>query len=233
MRLKWDEQGIRWFLDASAYTGYHEKLAGYIVPHLKPGDTLCDAGCGLGRLDLELAPYVSRVTAVDINENAIGVLRQDVAARGLDNVCADVGDAGAMTETFDVVLMSFFGRFNMREFLKLFRRKLIRIVGADNSSNLHPERYGFIQRDTVPSVCEELDSIGASYSLEQYSIEFGQPLRSREDAELYVLGNAPEAPLPEVRDFLEERLERTGRDDFPLYLPNMKNLGIFIIEKEQ
>lgn len=233
MRFSWDEQTIRWFVDAGAYTNFHKALAQKIIPHLELGDRLCDAGCGLGRLDLELAPYVSKLAAVDLNENAVGVLRADAEALGLYNLQAEVRDADTLTEIFDVVLLSFFGQSNMLDYLRLCRRKLIRIVSADNKSGLYPERYRCNLKDTVPIVCGELDAQGLAYRLELYSIEFGQPLKSRQDAKLYILKNAPEASDEEISDFLNDRIMHTGRDDFPLYLPNQKELGIFTIDKER
>ena len=71
------------------------------------------------------------------------------------------------------------------------------------------------------------------YSLELDSIEFGQPLRSQRDAELFVLQNAPKADAEEISNFLDKNLVSTRRDDFPLYLPNKKELGIFIINAEE
>ena len=233
MRIVWDEQGISWFLDAGVYTGFHQALAEKIKPYLEQKDTLCDLGCGLGRLDLELAPNVFEVTAVDISERAIDVLRRDAEALGLKNIKAEVRDVTTLTEFFDVALLSFFGQSNIGKFSQLCRRRLIRIVGADNSSNFYPERYRCEARDTVPSVRGELEVLGVGYELEMCSIEFGQPLRSRHDAEAYVLRNAPEATAKEVNTFLKDRLESTGREDFPFYLPNKKELGIFIIDKEK
>jgi SAM-dependent methyltransferase len=233
MRFSWDEQTVQWFLDAGVYTEFHKILAQKIKPYLEPGCTLCDAGCGLGRLDLELAAYVKELTAIDLSANAIDVLRCDAKALGLDNLRTDVCDADTLTKSFDIVVLSFFGQSNMLHFLKLCRHRLIRIVSADNKSGLYPERYRCNVKDTVPIVCAELDAQGIRYKLELYSFEFGQPLRSWRDAELYVLNNAPKATAEEVRNFLNESITRTGRDDFPFYLPNQKDLGIFIIDKEE
>ena len=233
MRFSWDEQTIQWFLDATAYTEFHKTLAQNIKPYLEPGSTLCDAGCGLGRLDLELAAYVKELIAIDVNTNAISVLRCDAKKLGLDNLRAEVCDADALTKTFDTVLLSFFGQSNMAHFLHLCRHRLIRIVNADTKSGLYPERYRCNVKDTVPIVCAELDRLGMRYKLELYSCEFGQPLRSWEDAEQYVLKNAPKATSREVHDFLNKNITRAESKEFPFYLPNQKNLGIFIIDKEE
>jgi len=39
--------------------------------------------------------------------------------------------------------------------------------------------------------------------------------------------------MTEVSDFLNGRIVNTGRDDFPLFLPNEKEFGIFIVNKEK
>jgi len=232
MHIKWDENGIRWFLDAGEYTGFHKMLAQKIIPYLLPGDTLCDAGCGLGRLDLELTEYVQSIRSIDINDDAISVLQKDIVNLGKQNIRAEVCDASALDETYDVMLLSFFGQSNMLDFLKNCRRRLIRVVSMENNSTLYPSRHRNYTRDTVASVQEELDAQGIKYSLELSALEFGQPLRTWQDAEQYILRNAPEAPDDEVNDFLKEHLQNTGRDDFPYFLPNYKEFGIFIIDKE-
>ena len=230
IRYSWDEQNIRWFLDASAYTGFHKALARKIAAYMEPGDMLCDAGCGLGRIDLELAPYVSELTAIDICENATGVLRGDAEAAGASNLHVICGDALSLSNTFDVVLLSFFGQSNITDFMRLCRRRLIRVVGAENKSSLYPERYRNHVKDTAPVVYESLTAQGVAFKLERHTLEFGQPLRSQKDAEQYILSNAPQASVKEVNEFLDEHITHTGRDDFPLYLPNKKGLGVFILE---
>ena len=231
MRFTWNERKIRWFLDASAYTGFHKALAQKIIPHLDQGKTLCDLGCGLGRLDLELAAYVCDLTAVDIDENVIDILHRDTAALGIKNLRALTRDVSLLTRGFDVILMSFFGRTGLLDYLKLCH-KLIRIVGVDDKSGLYPEKYRCTEKDTVPIVQEFLDTNGIDYKLELHSLEFGQPFRSWNDAELYVLENAPTASICEVSDFLNARVAHIGREDFPFYLPNQKEFGIFITDKE-
>ena len=233
MRFTWNKNEIRWLLDAGSYTGFHKALAQIVVPHLEADGTLCDLGCGLGRLDLELSAHVRELTAIDINENATGVLRRDVEMLGIDNLRVRVGDTLSLTEVFDIVLMSFFGWTDMSDYLKLCRKKLIRIVSTENKSGLYPENHRCKEKVTIPVVHEELVTKGVEYKLELHSAEFGQPLVSWEEAVSFVRKNAPEATAEEIGGFLNARLERTGREDFPFYLPNQKEFGIFIIDKEE
>ena len=232
MQYVWNGQTIRWFMEASAYTGFHKTLAGKIIPYLNKGDTLCDLGCGVGRLDLELAPYVSHLTAIDLNENAVSILRQDAELSGLRNLSADCADAGTLDGNFDILLTSFFGRPEMADLLRLCRRRLIRIVHMEIKGRLYPGRPRFTQKDTVDMVQQELAAMGVAYRLETDSIEFGQPFRSWQDAVLFVRNNASDACDGEIDGFLQDNIIRTGRDDFPFYLPNPKEFGIFVIDRE-
>ena len=226
----WDEKSSERFIDASVYTGFHKQLAKKIIPHLEPGDKMCDVGCGLGRLDLELAPFVSDILAIDISEYAILTLSEEAARTGVKNIRAMQGDAAELGADFDVILMSLYGLEDIPGMLERCKRKHIRIVGAGRRSGLYPERYRRELKDAVPIVRDRLESLGIVYALEMCTFEFGQPLRTMHDAEKFVLTNAPEAEGKEVTGFLDEFLHNTGRDDFPYYLPYQKELGIFVID---
>ena len=66
----WDADTIRFMIDACEHAPYNRELAAYIGPRLAPGAHVCDAGCGLGYLSLELARHAGRVTAVDRSPEA-------------------------------------------------------------------------------------------------------------------------------------------------------------------
>ena len=231
MFFSWDEQSIKWFLDAAAFTGFHKALALRIVPYLEPGDTVIDVGCGLGRLDIELCAYVSEITAIDINEHVTQTLLQDIERLKLKNLRVLKGDVYDSDETFDVMLMSLYGSPDNSVLFKRFRRRLIRIVSAGTKSHLYPESHRVNKKESVAQVQDEFESLGVSYKLDLCSIEFGQPLISLQDAGAFVLKNAPNAKADEVEGFLSENITETGREDFPYYLPYQKQLGIFIIDR--
>ena len=231
MTITWDEPTIRRFIEASEYTGYHKALAAKILPYLESDDTLLDIGCGLGRLDIELSQHVLGILAVDTCESAIEAIRLETERLGISNIRTRHGDAEEITDIFDVVLMSFFRLEDTLGFMNRCRSKLIRIVGAGMKSGLYPEKYRRENKNAVPAVKKELDDQGIKYDFELCAIEAGQPLKTRGEAELFVLSNASEADNEEITSFLNERLEETGREDFPLYLPYQKELGIFVINK--
>src|SRR6185369_9342143 len=87
-------------MDGSAHVythGHHESVlrshrwrtatnsAAHLLPHLAPGQSLLDVGCGPGTITVDLAARVApgRVTAVELTEDALRLARAeaDVAGR--------------------------------------------------------------------------------------------------------------------------------------------------------
>ena len=231
MQFLWNEETIQRFIDASEYTGFHIRLADEIRPHLDESDSFCDIGCGLGRIDLALSPWLSHITAADIDSRVINRLKADAAARGITNISGKCLDISEFDEVFDVVFMSFFGKsHSIQQYYKLCRKKMIRVVNAENKGNLYPSHHRRVKKDTIPIVKNELYRSGLSYKLKTFSAEFGQPLKSMDDAKSFVVQNAPDVSADELCDFLTENIQSTGDNDFPYYLPNKKEMGIFIID---
>ncbi len=107
---------------ANTYThGHHESVlrshrwrtaensAGYLLPHLPPGGRLLDVGCGPGTITLDLAERLGpdgRVTALETDEAALSLAREEAARRGVDGVGFVTGDVEALDlpdDAFDVV----------------------------------------------------------------------------------------------------------------------------------
>jgi SAM-dependent methyltransferase len=104
-----------------AYThGHHESVlrshrwrtaensAAHLLPHLRPGLTLLDVGCGPGTITADLAGRVApgTVIAVEPTDAALDLARAELARRGVDGVVFAVGDVHDLPfddGTFDVV----------------------------------------------------------------------------------------------------------------------------------
>lgn len=61
MNFDWNPRTIQWYEDANSYSGFFKKVAQRIAPKLQGYFTLCDIGCGLGLLDLELSRHLPTI----------------------------------------------------------------------------------------------------------------------------------------------------------------------------
>lgn len=92
-----------------SYTGRDiEVEAGFILPHLKPGMSLLDCGCGPGTITLGLAEAVAlgRVVGADIEPTMIEQATRIAAEMGVRNVEFTVGDIYDLPfedDEFDIV----------------------------------------------------------------------------------------------------------------------------------
>ncbi len=234
MSYKWTKQSIRWFAEASEYTNFHKNLADKISPYLKKEYTLCDVGCGLGRLDIFLAPYVSQITAIDSEKYVIDELNKKAGDMNISNINAVCADARKCANPHDIFIMSFFGHNGeMESYFQQCRKKLIRIANASDTGTFYPKIYSRKNKSTIPIIEKQLKEQGITYRLLTETIEFGQPLRSEDDAKNFVIYNAPDASSHEINQFLNVHAQNTGKRDFPIYIPNRKQIGIFIVNMEE
>ena len=85
-----------------------EDSAGHLLPHLRPGMSVLDVGCGPGTITVDLAARVAPgwVTAVEMTVEALDLARVEAQARDRSNVDFVTSDVHALDfpdDTFDVV----------------------------------------------------------------------------------------------------------------------------------
>jgi ubiquinone/menaquinone biosynthesis C-methylase UbiE len=103
----------RYVIDPSVQPGYvgsrdARTFLPFLLPHLRPGMDILDAGCGVGAIALDLAASVEprRMVGVDVDASQIDAARLSAADRGLTNAEFSVGSAYDLPfddATFDVV----------------------------------------------------------------------------------------------------------------------------------
>lgn len=226
MYFNWNEDTIRWYINAEKHAGFYKKLADVIGPRLRGYKTLCDLGCGAALFDFAIAPYIESIDCVDINETALASVEDRAKQYGQHNIRTRLADSDTLSGNWEVVFMSFFGSRELDRYLPLCK-KLIAVVASESDTELFPRRERNVSRNTVENTVDYLDGKGITYQLTRRAYEFGQPFTSREDAGLFVQTYAPYTSTEEARAFLDERLVQTGNQEFPYYIPRLKPVGIF------
>jgi SAM-dependent methyltransferase len=229
MIFNWNPDTIRWYREANDYTGFFKNIAALIAPKLAGYATFCDIGCGLGLIDLELCPHIDSITCIDINRATIEALKKRIEEKKITNIKPCIMNSYDIQESWDMIYLSFYGSSNLERFLP-HCQKLIAVVGGNNKTRLYPEKYRVFQKNTVDKVKQAFAAKGIAYSLTEVSFEFGQPLRSMEDARNFVMSHSSEISPQDLNDFLSERIVETGDRRYPFYMPHQKSIGIFEIE---
>ncbi len=235
MLFDWNEQTMGWQADASAYTGYNRELAKLLLPRLKGCKTLCDMGCGMGLVDMELAPHFKAITCVDIAAPALKDLAARAARLGLTNV-GTVCSPGEETDgEWDAVMALFHGQVEeiVPVYLKKAKKKLLLLTHGSAYGSTGPAGYRVRKCCDVDGAVAWLDAHGYTYTVERGELEFGQPHRSLEDAVAYTRAFTKKVPEDELADWVKAHVTETGREDFPLYTPKKRGFGLFVIGREE
>lgn len=236
--FRWDENTIRFRIDAAEYGGFDAKLAAHILPEPERNAHICDAGCGLGYLSLALAPLCRRVTAVDTSASALGVLRKNARKAGLSNIEIAEGDLFSMrpqTKYDTMVFCMFGGAYETLRAVEAQCAGKAFLIKKNWATHRFTLKEKPLERHTFLQTCAALDALGIPYQTETFPLEMGQPFRSLEEAALfyriYAREDMPSAGTDESgksdeKERIAENLVETGRTDFPYYLPSGRPLGI-------
>ena len=226
----WTKDMIRFMEDASAYGSYHKKLAALILPYLQGCSHICDSGCGLGTLSVELSYHIEKVTAVDIKPQAVSVLRRQCDELDIKNIDIREGDIHELlpAELYDGMVFCFYGM--SEEILDIARaqcRGSIVVIKKNYCSHRFSAGIHPTGPDGYTRMCSLLDSRGIPWQGLQTELEFGQPFRNFEDVRaFYRCYSRDEDPCVLTDEFLRSKVVETGEAEFPLYMPHKRQLGI-------
>lgn len=234
MHIQWSNQSLKWFENASEYTGYNKLLAEKLKQYIPRGGSLCDIGCGAGLFGYEMADYCSSITCVDISPEAIAWIKDGAAARGIGNIRAVCADAATLDGTWDTLTALFFGGSRFVEaYFPLVRERLIVLTNAQRKGNFGPEGRQLIKCSGIASTKEYLEGLGLKYTHEYAALEYGQPLSDMDEARAFARAYSRPMSDEELEVYLAEKLEKTGNAKWPYYLPNWKEFGIFVIRRDE
>mgnify|MGYP004559101753 FL=1 len=228
--FQWNAEKVRFMEDAAAWGDFHARLAAELAPYLPRNGHVCDAGCGTGHLALALAPYVKRVTAVDISDQALALLAENSRKRGIANIDIRCGDIARLPpeQPYDAMVFCFFG--HIEEILTISaaqcRGTVLAVMRNDGCHRFSAAR-GAVRHGGYPRGAAELTARGIPFHAVERELPMGQPFRTIDDARrFFALYQPPDDTTPVTDDFLRQRLTATGREDFPLYLPQNRRFGL-------
>lgn len=230
MMQLWYKDMVRFMRDASEYGTYNQELAKLLAPELTKQMHICDAGCGLGYLSLALSPYVGRITSVEMNPDAVNVLKENCLRENITNITPRCGKIQEVVpeEQYDAMVFCFFGGiYEILETAKKQCRGDVYIITRNYTTHRFSVgehatgSYGYRRSNDV------LTELGIPFEQRIFALEFGQPFRSFEDARcFYEIYSNDEDKSAITDDFLRSKVIETGREDFPLYMPHLRSLAI-------
>lgn len=230
----WTEESAAWLLRAYRHGSAAKALCDRIAPKIKESARVCDAGCGVGALSLELARRGFDVAALDISPVALNQLRscEDAALERIDVLCEDAYMHTPDTP-YDAMIFSFFG--SMGQCLNMARRCCMGDVfyisrNYDThrfSVGSHPVRYSGYRQAR-----ELLDRLGIPYEAAEFEMDMGQPFADLEEARRFYLLYSRDDPDMITDEFLKSRLVAVEDDEYPLYLPHMRKAGMLRFSAE-
>ncbi|NLZ77816.1 MAG: class I SAM-dependent methyltransferase [Spirochaetales bacterium] len=232
----WTAESIRYRIAAAETGSMEETIARHIAAHLSRDSHVCDAGCGLGHLSLELASYFRQVTAVDTCQPALDVLIAAKTKRGVGNIRVLREDFFSMRphEPYDAIVFCNFGSLGeilasskkqcqgkaiiIKKNWDYHRFSLARTPRRGNSFKLTASKLKALE---IP--CEE----------EVFTVETGQPFSELQDAVGYFKLNRPDGCGEEITAEKVGRMLVPGPSErYPLQCSVRESFGLLVVRTE-
>lgn len=250
MRMSaWTPDIVRFMEDASRRTTYFSTVAHEVCRGLAPGSRICDAGCGMGQVSFELARLGMDVTAVDSSAEALNhaarlgregrgphptFCRQDYTAHAASASPYDrmVFCLSASVETaFSAACLN--KATSLTVVNKAHARAEADCFSIGAAGAVRPAALARPVVYELEECLNDLDSKGIVCSAREEVFEFGQPLRSLEDAALFFsLFRTRRYPHGIGEAELRAVLECRDDAEFPYYLPVKRRLVFFEVDME-
>ena len=228
----WTEESASFWDDSARYTRCYDQLAEKAVPHLAPGSTVFEGGCGLGHLSVAIAKSGFPVTGMDLSPMPLQYLLRSAAQADIPLTVRE-GDIFSIPEKemFDNAVFCFFG--GVKETLlwaKAHCRDKVILFKKNWNTHRFTKDQEAVRRYTFPLTLEELDALGASYETAVFDLDMGQPFRDLQSAERFFRLYDAEGAMTEAE--ILSRVSATGDSIFPYYLPAKRPVGMIVLQSE-
>jgi len=229
----WSPEKIGWYADACEYSGNNrnQKLAEAILESLPPSPQIGDIGCGIGGLSINLAKKASKITAVDLNGDALDYFRKIIARDSIHNIEILEGDFKTLAPSalnVDCVVFCMVGDIDfINRAMSWTDNKIVLIIDNAESRSFasKPRKHTRLSPDSVRS---SLLEAGLKFEEKSIAASFGQPFSSFDEAIKFFSCYDRDSSKDEIKKSLDTRLVKTGMADFPFFLPNDKEYLMFV-----
>lgn len=234
---RWNPEMVYYMNQASKDTEYYKELAEHIAPYLTKDSIICDVGCGIGGLAIELSRFCKKVYAVDISDQVIESLKDRLAEEGISNVeaiCTDVFD-WRPEEQADAAVYCMFGTVDeinrIGRHLEVSQQFIVRRLVKDHQFKI---KEGKQHRNSAPEMMEELREKHFVFEYEEMTLSLDQPFKNFEEAvKFFELYNRTKEKISDEE--IKSRLVRQDNEEYPYLLPSKKRMGIirYFMKKDQ
>jgi SAM-dependent methyltransferase len=236
MMYLWKPEMVAFMKDASEYNPFHFTYVERIANYIPASAHICDAGCGLGYLSLALSPYYRKVTGIDLAKPPLAVFRDHVSKREIENIQvleADIFEHQPEIP-YDAMVFCFFG--SVLEALKIGKRQcsgtIVLIKRNWNKHRFSIEESAIVGH-THAGAQLQLESLGIAHHAEVFELEMGQPFKNLADAvDFFNVYDRAAADHRLTSEVIQSRLVETDSEQFPLYLPMKRQIGMLIIHTD-
>lgn len=229
--FQWNDKKTELYTRAAEYTNFNEKLGTIIRENIGDNRTIWDLGSGVSFLSLYLSKYSKEIKCVDTSEIALNKLNKLIIEKNIKNIETinkDFEEFLKDNDKGDLILASHFLN-NLGEYIELLLEKSKTIVIIKNSD----ER---VDRSLFPGRKQKIEDIEnllkdkysyIKYKKILYKEDFGQPLKSIEEAQEYY--NLYSEKSISEKEILK-KIIKVNNEEYPYYYPKEKVTGMIIIE---
>ena len=227
--MKWDARKLQWYLLAGQYSEYPRVFISRIKPFLNPSYSLLDIGAGPGLFARKMIPYLKTVYNLEPDPIACEELKKIASNTTKIEILPFSWPLPQLDLEFDITLSAFSGSrvMSKKDSLNLMAkitRKYIFLIAPSGSRG-----FAGKSKDTTPPYRETitlLDKLGFSYTTEMLSFDFGQPVKSREDAIVFLQGQLKSSP-EEAWEYAQKIIRK---HPVGFYLPNQRHAAFIKIK---
>lgn len=225
----WTDEMIKFYRRAVCNSDYNKKMAELIVDAIGTDREYWDLGCGMSHLSLYIAKYAKKISCVDVEEKVLTYLKEKAEEHNIDNLTVHNMDYREYIYENDgkgdCIIVSHF--LNMKENLIPLLNSCNTLIIIKNNRGtrkwLKPHK-----KQTAQDVEKMIKKMGLNYKKVDYVGDFGQPLKSLDEAILYYKTYTGKVLS---RGEIKRKLKLTGDKTYPYKMPKEKDIGIIIVEK--